>query len=153
MKTYKAIREALIAMLQSVTTTNGYSTTLPAANFFQNYDKSKLDVTEPLTYPKVFVSRGDTRTVSATSRRKEIEDTFYVTVIVLESEAPGGVATPAQEQVEALANDVEKACLMNYNLGGLVIATDLTSISMDSGFVWPEGIAIFEITVKWHQQY
>jgi len=153
MKTYQSIREALVTVLQSVTTANGYSTTLPAANFFKNYDKSKLDLTEPLTYPKVFVSRGDTRTLSAVSRRKEIEDTFYVTVVVLESEAPGGILTPAQEQIEAIANDIEKACLINYNLAGQVIATDLTSISMDSGFAWPEGIAIFEITVKWHQQY
>jgi hypothetical protein len=153
-KTYTQVRDALEAAIKTVTTANGYARTLPAANFYKNYDQSKVNQsTNVQEYPKIFVTMGDVQTSTLPTRRKEKEVRFYVTVVILESTLPGGNPMSSAQQTEQIAGDIEKVCMQNYNLGGLVNSLECDGISLDSGFAHPEGIAIFELTVKWHAQY
>lgn len=152
-KTYTEMRELLVAAFKTIKTANGYSTELPDDHFYSNYEAAKIRKGPAADYPKVFITFSDSKTVNATGRRKEKEATFFVTIVVLEQTGDGGLSTPADEQIEAVADDVEKMCVAQYNLGGEAVSVSCDSVSMDSGFAHPEGIGIFEIVVKWHKQY
>lgn len=155
MTTYKQAREALKASILAISTDSGYNRTLLAANFCKNWEAVKQNKGKPVSYPKIFLSTGDIESKNEVSRRKAITAVYYLTIVVLESadEKEHGVVTPADEQIEAIAEDIEKKLIEDYTLAGLVMSAELSSVSMDSGFAHPEGIAIFEITVKWHKQY
>ena len=155
MTTYTQVRAALKSSIFAITEAGGYNRTQTLAKFCTNWNSAKQNKDQPSVYPKVFLSTGDIQSRNEVGRRKEVTATYFLTIIVLESadNRNHGVTTPAEDQIEAIVEDVEKRLAADYTLGGLVVSTEITSISVDAGFANPEGIAIFELSAKWHKQY
>lgn len=150
MKTKTEIRVALTNAFKSIKSVKGYSRDLPDAHFKTNY--AAVNKQEDWSkYPKIFTTVGDIAPTTEVARRKKYTVTYYYTIVVLQAER--GVNVEPIEQLEALSDDVEKMLLANSTLGGLVHTIDLVSISMDSGFIHPEGIAIFELRVEYYDQF
>lgn len=149
--TYKQVSDALIAALKTVTAANGYSTTLPPDHFYKNYDTANMNVTEPGTYPKVFVTQGDVDPRMQVTHRKEVTSEFYVTVVVLQDDRINTV--DPQTQVQAIADDIEKMFVNNDSLGGLTNACEVMRLTFDSGVAFPEGVVIMQIQTRYFKQF
>lgn len=148
--TYQQVADGLTAVLKTIVAGPVYSRTLPADHFYTNYDEKYLNRTEQPTYPKIFITSGDSAPKSQVQRRKLVTSEFWVTVVVLQSKE---LDIDPQVQVRAIADDIELALVNNESLGIGVNTTELLSVTFDAGFSHPEGIAIFRISASYFKQY
>jgi hypothetical protein len=148
MRTLTTLRDQLAKLVKSITVANGYSTDLVSKNVFKVYAPARLQDKSDGSYPKAFiVTDNGTRTRLAASQKDRV--TNFLVVFVGKVVAKGADNDPLA--TEALAfnfvDDLEKACDANDTLYGFVFNVEMTNFTTDSGFTYPEAVAVCHVQV------
>jgi hypothetical protein len=138
-----SVKNAVKALIGSLSTTTGHAVTIPPANVKDVYYRT--NATRDSEYPKACVlpESGDSNAMAA--GRRERKDLFRV-LIVLKEGANG--MTDAHDKLATLIDDVETLVAQQDTLGGLVQNIEFKGYSTDGGATYPEAmlLVLFEIT-------
>lgn len=135
--TLTEVKAALVDVIKSINTGNGYGTDIPEEHVFPHYVSTSNDS----LFPRVFVvlDSGDTQLRPNFGQKRSIRFLVYVIVKALEDhQAPTAM-------IEQLLVDIEQAIYQNGSLNGTVDSAELLEFITDGGVLNPEGAAILVI--------
>ena len=150
MTTLTSIRAALEDALKTITIANGYSLDISSSHIYNCWDSRIVSKTTDTDYPKLFVlTEGGTTSPQAAGRtEKEIQ---FSLILVLKFLNQVG-ETPVRTRIESAIDDIEKCLDTNRHLGNLVENMEITDYSTDSGFSYPEAIAVFTVKTLHYEE-
>ena len=142
------IRTALENALKTITISNGYS--FNVTNIYNCWDSNIVAKTRDGDYPKLFVlTEGGTANRQAAGRTER--ETQFSIILVLKFLNQVG-ETPVRSRIEAAIDDIEKCIDANNHLGNLVEEMEISDFSTDSGFSYPEAIAVFSVKTLHYEE-
>jgi len=147
-KTLTQIREALEYVLKRLKTTNGYSLDLPDDHIYRVHNAEFYNNTSDDAYPKAFIYLADQNYTDSPSRRVERMAYYTITLVLKELNDGSDLLT----RIEHFTEDLADALDHYKTLGGCAVSARLTDMSTDQGVNYPEGVAVFTIEVRYHQQ-
>ncbi len=141
----KDLRDAVVQVLLNISPATGAISVVNPVNIFKTYDPKKLAMRRDQDYPKIFVVTDTGNRKRSGPQSKDDTTKFYVIFIT-----KAGISDNAESvanAVDAFVDDCERAFDQHDTLFGRVTNAEMTTFTVDSGFCYPEGVAVCTIEV------
>lgn len=146
----KAIREALVSVLQQLRTVDGYSIDVLEKNVFSSYSDPDFTNTEDKHYPKVVVILESGSSSKLPGNRAKKIAYFWIIFVVKKFSKTD---KEPSDKIEAIVDDVDLLLMRNDTLIGTVEDATLREYQKDAGDIAPEGAAVFRVECEYFQQF
>lgn len=144
----KPIRAALVSIIQSITTANGYNTNLAPTNVHRGWSQRIFEDTTASLFPRVFIVLDDAELSTELGGVQNDEYRFLVFAQFRRTQREDVAPYEVEEAKDDFIEDFRTAIDRNSTLGQVVQDVQLPQVASDSGTMDPLGMVVFEVVVK-----
>lgn len=147
-----AVRAGLISVIGSINLANGFQTALDPSHIYPVYNQEMSNNTQDKLYPKVFIVLDTGKTERLPSYQSDKSVGFIIVVVLKANESTGFVIGSTtlglQDAMSNFIDDIELALSKNTTLSGVVDTAQVDSWTTDSGFTYPESVALIRVKTE-----